>query len=73
MRGLYASLWAESLKVRKSQIFWITLSAFSFVGIMMGLMVLVVKYPALVGQSTLISAKSSSLFLWITGIHILNY
>ena len=62
MRGLYASLWAESLKVRKSQIFWITLSAFSFVGILVGLMVLVVKYPALVGQSTLISAKSSSSF-----------
>ncbi len=59
MRGLYASLWAESLKVRKSQIFWITLSAFSFVGIMMGLMVLVVKNPALVGQSTLVGAKSS--------------
>ena len=60
MKELYASLWAESLKVRKSQIFWITLSTFSFVGIMVGLMVLVVKYPALVGQSTLISAKSSS-------------
>ncbi len=60
MRGLYASLWAESLKVRRSQIFWITLSAFSLVAVMMGLMVLIVKNPALVGQSTLISAKSSS-------------
>lgn len=59
MKGLYASLWAESLKVRKSQIFWITLSAFSFVAVMMGLMVLVSKYPALAGQSTLVSAKSS--------------
>ena len=74
MRGLYASLWAESLKVRKSQIFWITLSAFSFVGIMMGLMVLVVKYPALVGQSTLISAKSSSSFFmdnWLSYFELL--
>lgn len=59
MKGLSAALWAETLKVRKSKIFIITLMAFSAIAIMMGMMVLVTKYPALVGQSTIVSAKSS--------------
>ncbi|WP_321422863.1 ABC transporter permease [uncultured Methanobacterium sp.] len=59
MKGLYAGIWAETLKVRRSKIFRITLMAFSAIGILMGLMVLVTKYPALVGQSTIASAKSA--------------
>jgi ABC-2 type transport system permease protein len=59
MKGLYAAVWAETLKVRKSKIFIITMMAFSAIAIMMGLMVLVTKYPALVGQSTIVSAKST--------------
>ncbi|MEN6330231.1 MAG: ABC transporter permease [Methanobacteriaceae archaeon] len=59
MKGLYAAVWAETLKVRRSKIFIITLMAFSAIAIMMGLMVLVTKYPALVGQSTIVSAKST--------------
>jgi ABC-2 type transport system permease protein len=59
MKGLYAALWAESLKVRRSKMLWITLLAFAFVAVMMGLMVLVSRYPVLAGQSTMVSAKAS--------------
>jgi ABC-2 type transport system permease protein len=59
MKGLYAAVWAETLKVKKSKMFIITIMAFSAIAIMMGLMVLVTKYPSLVGQSTIVSAKAS--------------
>lgn len=59
MKGLYASFWAETLKVRKSKIFIISILAFSAIAILMGLMVLIIKHPWLVGQSTLLSAKST--------------
>lgn len=59
MKGLYAALWAESLKVKRSKMLWITILSFSFVAVMMGLMVLVSRYPVLAGQSAMVGAKTS--------------
>jgi ABC-2 type transport system permease protein len=59
MKGLYPTVWAEILKVRKSKILIITLLAFSGIGITMGLMVFVSKNPELVGNSAMVSAKAS--------------
>ena len=41
MKALFAALWVESLKVRKSKIFWITFLFFAFIAIMMGLLVFI--------------------------------
>lgn len=59
MKGLQAAVWAETLKVRKSKMLIITLLAFSGIAITMGLMVFVSRYPELVGNSAMVSAKSS--------------
>lgn len=59
MNGLYASVWAETLKIRKSKMFILTLIAFSGIAITMGLMVFVSRYPELVGNSAMVGAKAS--------------
>jgi len=59
MKGLYNAFWAESLKVRKSKIFWITILIFSFIAVMMGLLVFIANHPELVGESVVLSAKAS--------------
>jgi len=59
MKGLYNAFWAESLKVRKSKIFWITILIFSFIAVMMGLLVFIANHPELVGDSVVLSAKAS--------------
>lgn len=59
MNGLYASVWAEILKVRKSRMLIITVMAFAGIAITMGLMVFVSRYPELVGNSAMVGAKAS--------------
>ena len=59
MKGLLAALWTESLKVRKSKMLLATIIAFSFIAIMMGLLVLASKHPEIAGKSATISAKAS--------------
>jgi ABC-2 type transport system permease protein len=59
MKGLYSAVWAETLKVRKSKMLIITLMAFSGIAIIMGLMIFVSRYPELVGNSAMVSAKAS--------------
>ena len=59
MKGLSKAIWAESLKVRKSKILWITILVFSFIAVMMGLMVFIANHPDLVGNSVVLSAKAS--------------
>jgi ABC-2 type transport system permease protein len=56
---LINSLWAESLKIRKSKIFLITIGLFSFVAVMLGLLVLVARHPEFSGRSATIGAKAS--------------
>ena len=59
MKGLAKAFWAESLKARRSKILWITKLVFSFIAIMMGLLVFVANHPELVGDSVVLSAKAS--------------
>ncbi|UCH13118.1 MAG: ABC transporter permease [Bacteroidales bacterium] len=59
MKGFAEAFWAESLKARKSKILWITFLVFSFIAIMMGLLVFVANNPELVGDSVVLSAKAS--------------
>ena len=58
MKGLYAALWSESLKVRKSGMFLIIILIFAFVAFMLGLLVFLAKNPDLVSNSEVISAKA---------------
>lgn len=60
MRELVVSIWAESIKMRKSNIFIITLVAFIFIGMMMGLMMYVAGHPEIAGRSATLSAKASA-------------
>jgi ABC-2 type transport system permease protein len=61
MNGILAALWAESLKVRKSKMFLITLLVFSFIAVMMGLLMYVAQHPEIAGRSATVSAKTSVL------------
>lgn len=59
MKGLYVSIWAETLKVRRSKMLIITLLAFAGIAIMLGLMILVTRNPELAANSAMVSAKAS--------------
>jgi ABC-2 type transport system permease protein len=61
MKGLSAALWSESLKVRRSKVFPVTVLFFAFIAVMMGLLMFVAKHPELVGRSAAIGAKASRL------------
>jgi ABC-2 type transport system permease protein len=60
MNQLYAALWGEILKVRKSKMFLITAMLFAFIAIMMGLLMYVAMHPEIAGRSATISAKTSA-------------
>lgn len=59
MNGLSKALWVEILKVRRSKILWITILVFSFIAVMMGVLVFIANHPGLVGNSVVLSAKAS--------------
>ncbi len=59
MRGLAKACWAESLKACRSKILWITILVFSFIAVMMGMLVFIANHPDLVGNSVVLSAKAS--------------
>lgn len=59
MNGLLSSLGVECLKIGKSKVFPITIVIFSFVGVMMGVMVLVARHPGISGRSAMVGAKAS--------------
>jgi ABC-type transport system involved in multi-copper enzyme maturation permease subunit len=61
MNSILAALWVESLKIRKSRIFWATLIFFMFVSSMMGLLMFVQKYPDISGKLGMIGDKASML------------
>jgi len=61
MKGLSVAIWAESLKVRRSAILWITLAVFAFIAIMIGLFVYLAQHPELIGNSAILSVKTSVL------------
>jgi len=61
MNGLLASLLAEGLKVQKSKMFILTIIAFAFIGLMMGLLMYAAHHPEITGRSATLSAKTSVL------------
>ncbi len=59
MKHLLTSLSVETLKTRKSRIFWITIIFFTFVASMMGLLMFVQKYPEVSGKMGMIADKAA--------------
>ena len=59
MKGLLASIQAESLKMCKAKIFIISIIFFAFIASMIGLMMYVVHHPEIAGRSAALSAKTS--------------
>ncbi len=58
MKSLIVTFWAESLKTRKSNIFWITIVVFIFLPFMMGFLMWVSKNPELASKLGLIGTKA---------------
>ena len=59
MKALAAAFWTESLKVRKSKIFLITIIFYSFIALMMGVMMYASQHPEFAAKSDLLSTKAS--------------
>jgi len=54
-----ALIWVESLKVRKSKVFWLTIGFFSFIPLMIGLLMFVQKNPEMASKFGMIGSKAS--------------
>ena len=63
MKSILVTFWAESLKIRKSKIFWLSIVFFLFVAFMMGLLMFVQKYPEISGKFGMVGTKASMLRL----------
>lgn len=61
MKGLLAALWAENLKIRKSKMLWLTILAFIFIPLMLGLVMFVAKNPEISRKLGLIGTKATML------------
>ena len=61
MKSIAVTLWAESLKVRKSKVFWLSMVFFAFVSFMMGLIMLIQQHPEISEKLGLIGTKASLL------------
>jgi len=59
MKGFYAALITETIKACKSRMLWITLLFFTFIAVLMGMLMLVAKHPEIADSSTIISTKAS--------------
>lgn len=76
MKSLLAALWAESLKIQKSKMLWITILAFLFIPMMMGLLMFVQKNPEISSKLGMIGTKALMLRFgkadWQTYFGLLN-
>ena len=61
MKQSKAALWIESLKVRRTKIFPISIYFFIFIGIIMGFLMFVARHPEIANQSAVITTKTSFL------------
>lgn len=59
MKNIFSAFWAESLKIRRSKIFLITILVFLIIPIMMGLLMFVSKNPEISSKLGLIGTKAS--------------
>jgi ABC-2 type transport system permease protein len=76
MRSMIAAFWAESLKIRKSKILWLTILFFLFIPFMIGLLIFVVKNPEFSSKLGIIGTKATMLRFgkadWPTYFGLLN-
>lgn len=63
MNGLFAAFQAESLKIRRSKMLWITALSFAFISLMMSILIYLAKNSELAQNFGLIGMKSSLLGL----------
>jgi len=61
VKALYAALWAETIKVLRSRVFWLSQLFFVFVTLMMGLMMFIQSHPEISGKLGIIGTKASML------------
>lgn len=61
MNSITVTFWAESLKVRKSKVFWLSMIFFVFISCMMGLIMFVQIHPEIAKKLGLIGTKAALL------------
>jgi ABC-type transport system involved in multi-copper enzyme maturation permease subunit len=59
MTRISAAVWAESLKIRKSRILWLSIAAALFMAGMMGFLMFISKNPELAAKMGMLGTKSS--------------
>ncbi len=59
MKGLSAAFLTEGFKACRSKMLWVTILIFSFIAVMIGLLVFFAMHPELVKNSAVISAKAT--------------
>lgn len=59
MKGLNAAINTEILKARRSKMLWISMLLFIFMGLMIGLLMLISKHPEIAGKSVVLNTKAS--------------
>jgi ABC-2 type transport system permease protein len=59
VRNFFSAFWAESLKIRKSKIFLITILFFLFIPLVMGFLIFISRNPEIAGKLGIIGFKSS--------------
>lgn len=74
MKGFYAALITETMKVLRSKVLWISFLLFIFIALMMGLLMLVAKHPEIAENSAIISTKASFISSadWLTYLNLLT-
>ena len=76
MKNIFSAIWAESLKIYRSKILWITILAFIFIPFMMGVLMFVVKNPEFSSKLGMIGTKAAMLRFgdvdWQTYFGLLN-
>lgn len=76
MKSIFSTIWTEGLKIRKSKMLWITILAFLFIPLMMGLLLFVVKNPEFSSKLGMIGTKAAMLRFgnvdWQTYFGLLN-
>ena len=76
MISIFSAFWAESLKIYRSKMLWISILVFVFIPCMMGAVMFVVKNPEFAGRLGLIGTKAAILRFentdWETYFGLLN-
>jgi ABC-type transport system involved in multi-copper enzyme maturation permease subunit len=67
MKSIFATLWAEMLKIRKSGVFWLSFVFFAFITLMMGLLMFIQMHPEITDKLGIIGTKASLLRFGVPG------